>query len=470
MKRKIIDVSSEQKIITAMVVSKEFLAQTWSVIDLELFKSKPLKQVARWCISYYQKYQDAPKRQIESIYYGWVGKGKASEDMISSMSAVLEYLSTQYEENTDLNVPYLLDVTAEYFNLKRIEQLKDELEYSISEGSKTLAEEAINKFSTISAEVDSGSDFLNDENVWDLAYADSQKPLITWGDAAADRFFGSSLSRDSLVAILSPEKRGKTWWCIEFVMRALMQRKKVALFEVGDMSKSQVMRRFGVRLSKRPMFKRDLGMVSIPCRIGKKKDQVLLKTKKVECSQIANAKSSKLSVQRFMRAHGIKPKQPHVMISAHPNSSINVQGIAAKLTEWEVRKNFIPDIVIIDYPDILDNEPGTTGMSTRDQVNMTWKALRRLSQEKHCLVLAPTQADMASNLQNTLNPTNFSEDKRKLSHVTGMIGLNQIGEEKRRGIMRLNWIVLREEEFLVDRCLYVGTCFKLGRVFCCSCM
>ena len=97
-----------------------------------------------------------------------------------------------------------------------------------------------------------------------------------------------------------------------------------------------------------------------------------------------------------------------------------------------------------------------------------WKALRRLSQEKHCLVMAPTQADAASYDAYTLTAKNFSEDKRKLGHVTGMLGLNQIEEEKVAGIMRLNWIVLREAPFSIDRFLYVGQCLPLARSFCCS--
>ena len=127
----------------------------------------------------------------------------------------------------------------------------------------------------------------------------------------------------------------------------------------------------------------------------------------------------------------------------------------------------MPDVIIIDYADILAPEPNTGQLNIRDQINSTWKALRRLSQEKHCLVIAPTQADAASYNQTLLDLRNFSEDKRKLSHVTGMLGLNQTKEEKGRGIMRLNWIVLREDNFQTDRCLYVGQCLTLGRAFSC---
>ena len=148
--------------------------------------------------------------------------------------------------------------------------------------------------------------------------------------------------------------------------------------------------------------------------------------------------------------------------------SINVAGISGILDMWELEKDFIPDIVIIDYPDILDYEPGTGNMAERDKINTRWKALRRLSQERHNLVIVPTQADTDSYDAEFMNMKNFTEDKRKLSHVTGMLGLCQKEEEKEKGLMRLNWVVLREDEFVSSRCLHVAQCLPLARAFCCA--
>ena len=122
--------------------------------------------------------------------------------------------------------------------------------------------------------------------------------------------------------------------------------------------------------------------------------------------------------------------------------------------------------MIIDYPDIL--APEDPRQEKRHQINDTWKALRRLSQVLHCCVIAPTQADADAYKGKTQSMSNFSEDKRKMSHVTGMLGLNQTDEEKMAGVMRLNWIVLREAEFVSSQCLYVAQCPKLCRSFCCA--
>jgi len=323
-------------------------------------------------------------------------------------------------------------------------------------------------YSTVSIGTGTGIDVVGDEAAWDRAFESASKPLFTWRDKAADRFFGNAFSRDSLVAILGPEKRGKTFWCVEFAVRALMSRCNVALFEVGDMSESQILRRLGCRFARRPMFRRQCGRIEIPKMLHRRDDEIQIDTKGVDCPKPATSRVSKLAISKFVRKCGFSLRQPHFMLSVHPNTSINVAGISGILDRWEMERGFIPDVVIIDYPDILDDEPGTGGLPTRDKINIQWKALRRLSQERHNLVIVPTQADAMSYNRETLDMTNFSEDKRKFAHVTGMIGLNQNQSEKERGLMRLNWIVLREDEFSSSRCLNVAQCLPLARAFCCA--
>jgi len=468
MKREKISSEMEQQIVIGMVVSTEFLGQVAPFLSLDLMQAKHLQQIAKWSLDYFKKYQSAPKENIESLYHSWTAEGKADEEIISAVHDVLESLSDQYLKEPTINVPYLLDLAASHFSKRKLEVLKDTLEYHLEAGNKDAAEAAVAAHHPISATMDADVDPLNDFSAWDAAYAESQKPLITWPYESAQSFFGSSLSRDALIAILAPEKRGKTWFCLEFAIRAVSQRRKVALFEVGDMSRSQIMRRLGVRFSRRPAYRKDVGTIQIPKRIKRGEEkEIEIEYKTLECDGVANAEHSKKAVEKFLRGSGIKPKEPHFKLSVHPNSSVSVNEIEAILKRWELYDGFVPDVIIIDYADILAPEPNTGQLNIRDQINSTWKALRRLSQEKHCLVIAPTQADAASYNQTLLDLRNFSEDKRKLSHVTGMLGLNQTKEEKGRGIMRLNWIVLREDNFQTDRCLYVGQCLTLGRAFSC---
>jgi hypothetical protein len=358
----------------------------------------------------------------------------------------------------------MLDLAGEHFCLRRLQKIKDNLELTLTNGDRSSAEQVVRSYDPVQLGMGVGVDVLRDVDVWEEAFSKSAEPLFRFPGKESDMFFREDLTRDALVGVLGPEKRGKTWWCVEFAIRALMERRKVALFEVGDMSQSQILRRIGVRLSGKPMFARDCGEIRVPRRFldGECEYDHVNRDKK------ASKKSSIEAIRRFTRKYGISNDHTYLMTSVHANSSVSVADLDATIQSWEDERGFIPDVVIIDYPDILAPEPGTGMQTVRDQANATWKALRRLSQERHCLVIAPTQADSASYRSDLLEMGNFSEDKRKLAHVTGMVGLNQTRDEKDHQIMRLNWIVRRESGGSADRILKVGQCLTLGRAYCCS--
>ena len=119
------------------------------------------------------------------------------------------------------------------------------------------------------------------------------------------------------------------------------------------------------------------------------------------------------------------------------------------LANWEKQDGFVPDLIVIDYADLLVGD----SKDFRQLQNEIWKDLRRLSQEKgQPLVVTATQADAKSYDTNKLKLSNFSEDKRKYAHVTAFYGLNQDkeGREKKLGILRLNELLLRDGDFSVN--------------------
>ena len=110
------------------------------------------------------------------------------------------------------------------------------------------------------------------------------------------------------------------------------------------------------------------------------------------------------------------------------------------------KDGFDAEIVIIDYLDLCAADSDVKMMKPRDQENMKWKRARQLSQERKILVLSASQSDAQGFTKKVLNKTNFSEDRRKLDHVTAMFGLNMSNREKVMGIMRINDIVSRDTE------------------------
>ena len=106
----------------------------------------------------------------------------------------------------------------------------------------------------------------------------------------------------------------------------------------------------------------------------------------------------------------------------------------------------VPDVIITVYMDILGSDRHSKS-EFRHSINETWRRFRGLALDYHALCISASQSDAASYYAKWLSLKNFSDDKRKFSHVTGMITLNQLPEEKRRGVMRLGQLAVREDAY-----------------------
>lgn len=245
---------------------------------------------------------------------------------------------------------------------------------------------------------------------------------------------------------------------MDMAYRAVLQRRKVAFFEAGDMSKTQVKRRLAMRTCGRPFYK---GSIEYPTAIKKLKDQkvhVYSETRtfsknmtKVELRK----KSRKISKSR------IRSKDPYFKVRCYPNSTLHTHHIEEKLREW-AREGWVADVVIIDYVDILDmSYPHIEG---RDRIDKTWRELRKISQIFHCLVVTATQTNRLSYDASTITRKHSSEDKRKLGHVTAMYGINQTADEKVQGVMRFNCMELRDGAYSEGNCVFMAGCLAIGNI------
>jgi hypothetical protein len=423
-----------------------------------MFRSKWSNLVGSWCVDFYRRYQVSPGREIEAIYRHWAETSE-SKDVVDLVGKFLQGLSDQYEDTNNLNSKFTTDIADRHFNKVKVERLIEELQGDVDVGKVEDAMDRVRSYKPVALNAQHGIDALRDKqsilNAFDGEDGEPVRPLVRYpGDLG--KFFGDSFCRDSFVSFLGPEKSGKTWWILDVVYRSLLERRKVLLFEVGDMSQDQVLRRLMVRVARHPIKP---GKVSVPTRlIVRRGDSPELETREEIFEHGLSGRRAIVASKKFIQQR-LKMKEMPLMLSTHPNNSLSVYGLQSILKSL-AQDGWVPDVVAIDYADVLLMDQ--RGMEQRDRINDTWKTLRGISQEFHCLVVTATQANAASYDREVLGMDNFSEDKRKLSHVTGMVGINKPGEGDDTNIVRLNWIVRREEEFFVQRVIHVARCLQLG--------
>lgn len=155
--------------------------------------------------------------------------------------------------------------------------------------------------------------------------------------------------------------------------------------------------------------------------------------------------------------------QSKFLLCTRPTGSINVGDIKIHLDNLQHYKNFIPDVIIIDYADIMASEKNSS-REERHKLNDIWKALRGLAQERNCAVVTATQTNR-STFNKDIEEDDIAEDIRKLAHATTVIALNQSKEDKRNNIMRVKVLVARDDEFYTDDEVIVLECRKIGKCY-----
>lgn len=461
------DSELERSVLVGMIVDKTVLSKIGSKWNGTLFASSYANLVASWCVDYYRRFNDAPRRSIESIYKDWSFKND-NDTQSKIVYGFLSGLSSEYE-NTEINSDFLIDRAGLHFNYVRLNRLKEEIDSKLSSRNIEEAEKLITEYSKIEIGAGSGIDlFIDQQAVEDTFNQDNSKPFIEYpGDLGI--FLQNSLQRDCFVAWFGQDKSGKSFILLDLAWRAMLQRRKVAYFEVGDMSERQVKSRFMVRAAKHPIrakggwpytFQYPVSIVpqsdgtGIATTKSKTFDKPLDRIKAWEkCCEVMKTK--------------VKSNKSYFRLSCHPNSSINVMGIESILDSWE-REGWVPDVIVIDYADILS--PPSGKLEYREQINTTWKQMRALSQKKHCLVATVSQSDSEVYDKKLMTKRNFSEDKRKLAHVTALYGINQTDGEKNCGLVRWNCLVLRDGSFNVKDVCFVAGCLDLANPIIKTCL
>lgn len=109
LRRRKIDSTTEKRILTAMIVSTQFLQEIRHLIVFDYFENLYIKRVVEWCTEHYDKYDIAPFDDITSIFHE--RKIELKKEDAELVEKLLKDISNKYAVNQNINVPYIVDQT-----------------------------------------------------------------------------------------------------------------------------------------------------------------------------------------------------------------------------------------------------------------------------------------------------------------------------------------------------------------------
>ena len=498
----------ERKIVIGMIIDTAFLDYIDQIIETEWCQSNDARTLMTWVLDYFHKYKKAPGLKIQDIYEDHLDSGKLEDAQAEVIEMILEDLSSEVEDWDPEDIGLLKDQAVRYCNYTKLksqaESIDNLLESNDLEDAKALASE----YKPIQVIESMAVEPLATDEQLDAVFADRKKPLISYpGDLG--QVISPHMVRQGFVVYLAQNKGGKSFHLMDAGIRGARQGKKVLFVQGGDMSQVQMERRIAIYNTCISDQERYCGTLYIPVvdcrhnqmgtcehdfnvngddREGPFEDEsdnfydndlnyrVLVEAFGMnkrykpcqECRRTKKYKHDFKGAMWYKKRPKIDPLTKHeylalrrkskkkfdspfhamrnIKVSTYSNESLSMDLLERELDVLADKEKFEPDIVVADYLDLFMPDSDTRHMIFRDQENKKYQRSRKCSQDRDLLFLSASQSDADGFNKRLLDKSNFSEDRRKLDHVTAMLGLNMSITEKQLGIMRINEIVARETE------------------------
>lgn len=493
LRRRTIDNSVEERLLTGAIVSTQFLRSIHSIVKKDYFIVPYVQTVLGWCLDYYKTYRLAPNLHIQDIFT--LKKSSLKEEDVILISSFLKKLSDQYEDEKSFNPEYLLDQAFNYFKKQSLKTCAENIQAYVEIGKIEEAEIEISKFRDVQRETSGYINPFSEEVVKQFFQEELDKSHQLFSLPGKLGEMIGPFEKNWLFSIMAPAKRGKTWWLQEIAIQAILDQRKT-LFISLEMNAHRVLSRIYKRLT---AFGDDNKKYIYPC-FDCKKNQEDSCNKKLRTNNKklldADGKKPKFSpemeYQPCTSCRGTKDFIPDTWFTlmkrerlgqrntlkivkgitgmygdnfrfkAYPAFSANISRVRADLDELEQTEGFVPHVIVIDYADIL--APEDSRVTGRERLDETWKTLKNLSDSRHCLVMTASQTNRGSFDKKNVTQTDIAEDIRKIAHIDGGIALNQLPNEKRKGVMRVALIAGRDIDFDQMKTCIVLQNLQLGQV------
>jgi hypothetical protein len=345
-----------------------------------------------------------------------------------------------------------------YLRLRALENLKDTIDGCLLDQNPVRGEQAISNFKRVETPRDKGVSILEDTIEITSAFLEEEDVLFTFPGVLGKE--SGRFVRGDVVAFMSAAKRGKSWWEWYTALLGLYHGFRVVMFNL-EMKDNQYLRRCWtslVGLPRRRWETQSMRTISVPkfFREGDKGPwEVQVESKEYETVDLSEIGMMQKSFKRQFRSGNIR-------LFTFPAYSATMDTISACLDNLRYYGGFIPDIIVIDYGDLIAPSGGGRQREYRHQLDDIWKSMRRMAQERNALLITASQTGRISFSQDA-SEKDVSEDIRKIAHVAKLFVINSNQAEREKGVCRIQQLVERDDR-LSGRQVTVLQCLDLGQV------
>lgn len=419
----------QENILVALCFDKDYCRIIRSAVKPQLFESKMFREVAGHAMDFLDQFGEPIAEHLPD-YLEDVLKGEDSRkaDMYERL------LKQLFASQAAVNGQYVVSQLTKFVRAQHMKSAVSEAAEALLNGEVDKAEIAFHK--ALKAQVvtfDAGVRFHDPVEATAFMESD-EKPYLT-GIDALDKY-GVGPARKTLMLVIAPTNRGKTWWMIH-LGKHLIQQGLCVVHITLEMSAKKCAGRYAqsfFSLNKRQ------GLARVP-RLMKNADGgvVDIEFDQLEVPSLQDDGAQALIAKKVKNYFSSKPP---LIIKEFPTRALSMTALEGYLDNLERFEKIVPDAVILDYVDLMEVD----SKQLRESIGNLTAGFRGLCVARNMCGITASQTNRGGINAKVIDETDLSEDISKGFTCDVSVTYNQTQAEHALQIARLYCNKNRDEE------------------------
>lgn len=378
---------------------KDFYLQIVNLVQPSYFEFPVHGRIFSVVRDYYEKYKKLP---TDDFIEQEIRETKSERESLHDYTDELQYINKLDTSALD-GQEYYLDLIETFAKREAMKEAIKESLILIKEDRMEETEQLVRKALTVSRSVDVGQKYFSDfSERWDRTYNSEEQDKYKTLLPSLNRSLEGGLGSKELAMVIAPPGVGKSLWLVNQAIQSMMEGRKV-LYVSLEMSEDKIAQRF------------DSVTTLIP--------QVQLKSP-----------SAQLKVAERLSIFQNNFPNSRLVIKEFPTGTANVNSLRALMVQLHNYEDFIPDVIIVDYLELL--RPVRDNQHEYQAQQRIAEELRGLAMETNVLLWTATQTNRQGRSVKIITDAELGDSYGKIRTCDFAVSLNQSEQEFDEGRMR----------------------------------
>lgn len=439
----------QENILCLLCFDEKYAQTARHSLSPQLFESALFREIAGIAIDFIDQFH-APVGEHLPDHLEHILKGEDTRKAAAYKRLVDELFTAR----DGVNGEYVLSQLHKFVRQQTLKSAFVTAAELFEEGNIDGAEVALQKgLSTQAGSYSPGIDMSDPEQA--LGFMDNSDAPFLQGIKALDDF-GIGPARKQLFLVTGPLGKGKSWWLMQIGKMGILQRLKV-LHITLEMSEEQVAKRYLQMMF--AITKRKGG--ARVARFEKSFDGSIktidfedLDLNSLEDDDI-RTKLTNMVKRRLGRAR--------LKVKKFASGSLTMAGYRSYLDQLERFENFVPDLVVMDYAELMDLGAGGNAENKRSATGQRFVDLRGEADTRNHAFVTASQVNRPGINKLMSDEGDLAEDISKAFTADSVCTYNQTPMEHKMGLARIHAAKVRDGESKMTA--LITQSYKMGQ-FC----